>query len=410
MHTALSGISTQNQLLSNTIAKHNVLSKNPAHKTVDEVSIGILTPEKTQALLNREIADKLEQRFKEEGIELKGLNADDFTPEKVSERILSFVSGHILGESDNEKQNELMAQAREGIEQGFSEARDILESLEVLNGQVKTDIDSTYDLIQQGLQNLEQQINGTLVEEDKDDADHDLQASADVQQAAMQNSFSRNENTQIEITTTDGDKVLIDLFKEQSAQSLQRYSQDKEGSTFSRSHTLSASTGINYQLQGELDKDEQKAIDELLKNVAGVSEHFFSGNVQQAFKKAMEMDFDSQELARFSLNLSYQETRQTAISTYSNYQTQSQQDNHQQALAPAGLKDISDFIKQIDQLFQQPFVMTNMADSEQGISDLLKGMNQVLHSDEMNQLEKDSTKLLDSLVHQLHQLHSEKSV
>ncbi|MCK5663238.1 MAG: DUF5610 domain-containing protein, partial [Thiotrichaceae bacterium] len=182
MHTALSGISTQNQLLSNTIAKHNVLSKNPAHKTADEVSIGILTPEKTQALLNREIADKLEQRFKEEGIELKGLNADDFTPEKVSERILSFVSGHILGESDNEKQNELMAQAREGIEQGFSEARDILESLEVLNGQVKTDIDSTYDLIQQGLQHLEQQINGPLVEED--DADHGLQASADVQHAS----------------------------------------------------------------------------------------------------------------------------------------------------------------------------------------------------------------------------------
>ncbi|MCU7833256.1 MAG: DUF5610 domain-containing protein [gamma proteobacterium symbiont of Lucinoma myriamae] len=100
------------------------------HKSDDKVSIGLLTPEKTQALLNREIADKLQQRFKDEGIELKGLNADDFTPEKVSDRILSFVSGHILGESDNEKQNELMALAREGIEQGFAEARDILESLD----------------------------------------------------------------------------------------------------------------------------------------------------------------------------------------------------------------------------------------------------------------------------------------
>ena len=412
MHTAVSGINTQNQLLSNNIAKHNVLTKNPAHKTGDKVSIGILTPEKTQALLNQEIADKLEQRFKDEGIELKGLNADDFTPEKVSDRILSFVSGHILGESDNEKQNELMAQAREGIEQGFAEARDILESLDVLNGQVKTDIDSTYDLIQKGLDRLEQQVNGTLAEEEKkeDGADDDLQASADVQQASMQNSFSRNENTQIEITTTDGDKILIDLFKNQSAQSIQSYNQDEEGSSYSRSHTLSASTGINYQLQGELDKDEQKAIDKLLKDVAKVSDQFFSGNVQQAFKKAIEMDFDSQELARFSLNLSYQETRQTAISTYSSYQTQSQPEEHQQALAPAGLKDISDFIKQMDQLFQQPFVMTNMIDSEQGISDLLKGMNQVLHSDEMKQLEKDSTKLLDSLVHQLYQLHSGQNV
>ena len=34
-----------------------------------------------------------------------------------------------------------------------------------------------------------------------------------------------------------------------------------------------------------LDEDEQKAIDDLLKDVAKVSDQFFSGNVQQAFKK-----------------------------------------------------------------------------------------------------------------------------
>jgi hypothetical protein len=406
MQTALSAINTQNQLLTNNLSKQNVLTKSPMHKADDKVSIGILTPEKTQALLNREIADKLQQRFKDEGIELKGLNADDFTPEKVSDRILSFVSGHILGESDNEKQNELMAQAREGIEQGFAEARDILESLDVLNGKVKSDIDSTYDLIQKGLDNLEQKINGTALE-DADD-DNALKDSSNVQQASMQSSFSRNENTRIEITTTDGDKILIDLFKEQSAQSVQHYSQNEDGSTYSQSRTLSASTGITYQVQGELDNDEQKAIDDLLKDVAKVSDQFFKGNIQQAFKKAMDMDFDSRELVLFSLNLSYQETRQTAISTYNNYQAQSQPDAQQQAVESAGLKDMSDFIKQIDQLLQNPFA-NNMADTAQGIGDLLKSMNQMLHANEMHQLEKDSTQLLDSLIHQLQQLHSETS-
>lgn len=274
----------------------------------------------------------------------------------------------------------------------------------MLNGKVKSDIDSTYDLIQQGLERLEHQVNGTAIEEqDTDDA---LKASADIQQASMQNSFSRNENTQIEIITTDGDKILIDLFKEQSAQSMQRYSHNEDDSTYSQSRTLSASTGINYQVQGELDKDEQKAIDDLLKDVAKVSDQFFSGNVQQAFKKAMDMNFDSQELTRFSLNLSYQETRQTAISTYSNYQAQSQPESHEKYLEPNGLKDMSDFIKQVDQLFQKPFV-ADMVDAEQGVGDLLKGMNQLLHSKEMTHLEKDSTKLLDSLVHQLQQLHSD---
>ncbi|MCU7939947.1 MAG: DUF5610 domain-containing protein [gamma proteobacterium symbiont of Bathyaustriella thionipta] len=408
MQFALSGINTQNQLLTNNLTRHNGLEKSPLHKTGNnDVSIAILTPEKTQALLNREIADKLQERFKDEGIELKGLNADDFTPEKVSDRILSFVSAHVLGESDNEQQNELMAQAREGIEQGFAEAREILESLDVLNGQVKTDIDSTYDLIQKGLDNLEQKINGTEVEDDESDDDAP-EASANVQQASIQSSFARNKNTQIEIITTDGDKILIDLFKEQSAQSLQQYSQNEEGLTYSQSRTLAASTGINYQVEGELDEDEQKAIDDLLKDVARVSDQFFSGNVQQAFKKAMEMDFDSEELTRFSLNLSYQETRQTAISTYSNYQAQSQPEVPGQTLEPTGIKDMSDFIKQVDQLFQQPFT-TTMADSEQGIGDLLKGMNQLLHAKEMTALVNDSTQLLDSLVHQLKQLHGEQS-
>ncbi len=405
MDTALSGISVQNQLLANNLYKHNLTSKTSIPQADDKVSIGMLTPEKTQALLNREIADKLEKYFQDEGIELKGLKADDFTPEKVSERILGFVSGRILSEDDSNKQNELMAKAREGIERGFAEARDILESLSVLNGKVKEDVDSTYDLIQQGLDRLDKEVNGILIE-DAIAKEQDEEDPSRIQQASMQSSFSRDESTKIEITTNDGDKILIDLFRQQSAQSAQRFMQNEDGSVFSQSRSISASTGISYQVQGELDEDEQKAIDDLLKDIAKVSDHFFSGNVQQAFKKAMEMDFDSEELTRFSLDLSYQETRSTAISTYSAYQNQPQE---KLPAEQAGFKEMSDFIKQMDHLFQNPFTINNFADSEQGIADLLKGMNQLLHSDEMKKLEKESSTLLDSLLAQLKERHSNEA-
>ena len=403
MDTALSGISVQNQLLANNLYKHNLTSKTSIPPADDKVSIGILTPEKTQALLNREIADKLEKYFQDEGIELKGLKADDFTPEKVSERILGFVSNRILSEDDSDKQNELMAKARAGIEQGFAEARDILESLSVLNGKVKEDVDSTYDLIQQGLNRLDKEINGILIE---DAIANDQDAPLRIQQASMQSSFSRDESTKIEITTNDGDKILIDLFRQQSAQSAQRFMQNEDGSVFSQSRSISASTGISYQVQGELDEDEQKAIDDLLKDISKVSDHFFSGNVQQAFKKAMEMDFDSEELTRFSLDLSYQETRSTAISTYSAYQNQPQE---KLPAEQAGFKEMSDFIKQMDHLFQNPFTINNFADSEQGIAGLLKGMNQLLHSDEMKKLEKEPSTLLDSLLAQLKERHGNEA-
>ena len=39
-----------------------------------------------------------------------------------------------------------------GIDQGFAEARGILDGLGVLEGELKDNIDLTYDLVQQGLQ------------------------------------------------------------------------------------------------------------------------------------------------------------------------------------------------------------------------------------------------------------------
>jgi len=403
MNTAFSGSITRDPVFPQPHHAHKANHQASRLKGNDEQAIGLLTPEKTQAILNRQIADKLAQRFKEEGIELKGLQAEDFTPEKVSERILGFVTPRILAGEDKEQQTELMAQARKGIEQGFAEARDILDSLDVLNGKVKEDVDSTYDLIQQGLERLQQQLDGTLVNDDSKDDDTSVTS---LQQATMASSFSRNENTRVEITTTDGDTVLIDLFKQQSAESTRSYSQSEEGVSYSASRTLSASTGISYQVQGELDEEEQQAIDELLKEVAKVSDSFFSGNVQKAFKTALAMDFDSEELTRFSLNLDYQETRQVAISTYSEYQSQSRNEDGEHPVAPAGLKDMSDFIKQMDHLFENPFALNKMAQPEQGIGDLFKGMNQLLHGDEMKKLEQESASLLDSLVNQLKQFHN----
>ncbi len=410
MQSELSAINVSKQLLTNNLLKQNLPDKTVLFKpAADKVSIGILSPEKTQALLNREIADKLEKYFQGEGIELKGLNAADYTPEKVSERILGFVSGRILSEGDNDKQNELMAQARKGIEKGFAEARDILESLSVLNGQVKEDINTTYDLLQQGLDRLEQGINNTQnqggdrdQENDSDtENDTDDDASPKVQQVSLQSRYSRDEQTRVEITTNDGDKILIDLFKQQSAQSNQSMSQAENGSIYTRSSSLSASTGISYQVQGELDSGEQKAIDELLNNVAKVSEQFFSGNVQEAFKQAIKLDFNSEELTRFSLDMGYQETRSVAISTYNDYQTQPIAKNSAQPIEAASLKDMNEYIKQMDQLFKAPLATEMFADPGKSIADLITGMNKMLFSDEMKQLEQASTTLLDSLVEQL---------
>ena len=426
METALKGVNNLNELnsltsdLNQSMLKNNL---NPYKGAVrkestsgDALSIGIMTPEKTQAILNRELADKLEQRFKEEGIDLKGLKAEDFTPQKVSERIMNFVSGRVLSEQDSEKQQELMQQARDGVEQGFAEARDILDSLSVLNGKVKDDVDKTYDLIQQGLDKLNQQINSQGDKDndgDKESQETDAEAKVEASgQLSMQSRFSRSESTRVEILTNEGDRILVDLFKNQSAEQQTHLQQSEDGNSYSSSRSISASAGISYQVQGDLNSDEQKAIDELMANIANVSERFFSGDVQNAFQYAQSMDFNTQELTQFSLNMSYQESRQVAINTYGSYlpETSAKDSAQNSADKTPALQDAAETIRQIDDLLQNPFASQKFADPAQSVSELLKAMNEQLYADSMQQMQQDSAAMLDALVEQIKQFRGAESI
>ena len=55
------------------------------------------------------------------------------------------------GDESSAVLDKFMATISEGIDQGFKEARDILEGLDVLKGDIASDIDTTYDLIQEKL-------------------------------------------------------------------------------------------------------------------------------------------------------------------------------------------------------------------------------------------------------------------
>lgn len=87
---------------------------------------------------------------------------DEFTPEAVAGRILAFV-GSIFemyrsqkrddgaSEENNATVDRFLNVVGSGIDKGFKEARNILDSLKVLNGDIAGNIDKTYDLIQKGL-------------------------------------------------------------------------------------------------------------------------------------------------------------------------------------------------------------------------------------------------------------------
>lgn len=82
----------------------------------------------------------------------------DISPEATADRIVSISTGFFSlfqdqhpGLSQEDALAAFISVISDGVEKGFAEARNILNSLQVLEGNIATNIDSTYDLVQGGL-------------------------------------------------------------------------------------------------------------------------------------------------------------------------------------------------------------------------------------------------------------------
>jgi hypothetical protein len=92
----------------------------------------------------------------------------DVSPDATAERIVSlstaFFSAYQQQHPELSEQDALTkftALIGGGIDQGFSEARDILSGLSVLNGDVASNIDNTYDLVQEKLAAFAENFNSS---------------------------------------------------------------------------------------------------------------------------------------------------------------------------------------------------------------------------------------------------------
>jgi len=89
----------------------------------------------------------------------KGLGAGvDVSPEATANRIVSITTAlfPLFLESNpdleaQEGKEDFVSIIRSGVLQGFAEAREILQGLQVLDGDIATNIDKTFDLVQKGL-------------------------------------------------------------------------------------------------------------------------------------------------------------------------------------------------------------------------------------------------------------------
>ncbi|HWW69669.1 MAG TPA: DUF5610 domain-containing protein [Duganella sp.] len=105
------------------------------------------------------INEALKDQFGENAIE--NAVSQDNTPEGTASRIVSLSTAFYdafkqqnPGEDEEVLLNKFIDTLKKGVDQGFGEARDVLDGLKVLGGEVASNIDKTYELVQKGYEDF----------------------------------------------------------------------------------------------------------------------------------------------------------------------------------------------------------------------------------------------------------------
>ena len=243
-----------------------------------------------------------------------GIKAEDYSPEKVAGRIIGFIEQRLHSEqaagADTGKLQKLLDQARSGVEKGFAEARQILDGMGVLQGKVASDIDDTYQRIQDGFANLDQRFNPPAPAE----------GGTTAVAAYSERLSAQAETFELAVTTRDGDRLRISIAQASaswSQNSIAAASNGNSSAVVASSQSGSLQIGAwQVSVEGELDEQERAALEKLFGQVQELSNKFYSGDLSGAFDRAMALELDGEQLASMSLRLTQTSIRQ-ATDAYS---------------------------------------------------------------------------------------------
>ena len=237
-------------------------------------------------VLNDKIVGALEQALSQKDIDqIYQLQAEDVSPNKVASRVLAFISQALQGkEHGSDEFNTTLEQAQEGVKKGFNEAKDILQSLGVFNGDIKNSAEETHQRLQQGLNKF---ASTNYVET----------------QAFHQRSTSLRQSVDIQVQTKEGDIVTIQVKNAYGSQESLHTKQNDESASMNFQKSSFSKEQLSFSIEGDLDKDELRAIESLVQQINHVSGTFFEGDTQAAFEKVQQIGFNSAEIAGYDFKV-----------------------------------------------------------------------------------------------------------
>ena len=384
-----------------------------------------------------------------------GKSAKPATPafdfEEVAKNVLNFVGGALKNAkakgADEAELNKLFEQATSGVLKGIKLAEKDLAGF--MNDEIRNGIDSSKKLIDEGIEKLKQQIFG------KQDNQETLNSESVV--STTQISVSQQQSGQLLIKTKDGDEVSLSfedfrrfeltqqlMLQKQNAsaefaekdkeqvetkekpqptlvnsatsendqaeantdttQAAQSVAQDerkqevKPQALATQNSIYYESNALSFSVSGELDEDELKAIGKLVADANDLADEFFNGDIETAYKQALKLGFDDQELTSFALQLTKVENTQVIKA----YETVSHYDQENTSNEPAkAVKPVAHYLdKMLGVVEESRLKLQDGKEFENMINELINRMGEVHTPDlihAINRFHSFNQKLLDNL-------------
>lgn len=297
---------------------------------------------------------------------------EPMTATKAANTILGFIERRLKmdvaeGATQEQLQSRLEA-GLEGFKKGFAEAAEQLKALSMFSPEIKADVDKTYGQVLAGVDELRSTfIKGAVAPatSQKPSPAPELKPLSQINNIAVQQGlyeYAEARDFKFELTTKEGDRVSIRASSSLGASVA--VGQDKNGISVDVSR--SSASSFELSIEGDLNDNELKAINELLGRVDQLAGQFYAGNLDRVFDKAVALGYDDQQIAGYALNLSQVQIQQV-VESYG-------------VISPAGeqapglanqLAPIGDFIKDVLSTLN---VASEFADPHKLLLDLTRKM------------------------------------
>lgn len=275
----------------------------------------------TLKILNRELLGRVNASLR--GFGYAPVRSDLLPAHKLSHKLMSIFK-HMSKPSDaalSQHSPPNLHDLQNTLKAALDQAQNTLTNLGLLDTTTASDIEQAQAIARQTPKPEPSAVNDTAT-----------------LRAVMQQK-NKSQTARLEITTKDGDVIEIAISHALSESSMLLQQDDNAGEQLQYDQLASTTHSLQYTVTGDLDEEEMQSVLRLMRKTGKLADDFFNGRFDQAYKRAMKLGFNSDEIAGFSLALQSDESRNE---TMANHVVQSPNAN----LTPVGaMAALGDFVR-----------------------------------------------------------------